>query len=87
MRKKKIEDENILKVLGRTRKHKYDVEFEDFMSMNCKCVELIVTKDDYKDIHSAYNSIHRSLQDRKNLYPISVHLRKGKLYLMRTDMD
>lgn len=64
---------------------KLDAEIAEFMAMNCMCVRVTFTDLEYKSATSAYSSISKAI--KRNAVPVRAFTQKGKLYLMRTDMD
>lgn len=58
--------------------------FEDFLDKNVQAMKVEWTDTDYKNLHSAYNSLHA--QCRHWGYPIAVMQDDGVIYLVRTDI-
>jgi hypothetical protein len=60
-------------------------ELKEFMAMNVKCVEMQFTENEYVNANSASTNIRRAV--KRYSLPINAYMRKGKVYLVRTDMD
>lgn len=57
---------------------------EDFMLANVKHFKVEYTEGEYKDSNVAYESLRIAAKRHKQ--PIKVSIRKGEIYLTRTDM-
>ena len=64
---------------------KLEAELTEFMAMKVKCVKVTFTELEYKSLSSAYASISRAI--KRHAFPIKAFTSRGKLYLIRTDMD
>lgn len=74
-------------ILGEATRHKpYKLEYAlfEFMKMNVEAVKLSFGKNEYKNSHSAYTTYHKAV--RRFAFPVRVVMRKGEVYLVRTDM-
>lgn len=77
--------ENEIPGRGRCKKTKLEAELTEFMKMNVKCVRVVFTELEYKNVASAQGCLSKAA--KRHAFPIDVFSREGKLYLMRTDMD
>lgn len=63
---------------------KIDAELTEFMRMNVKCVRVTFGENEYSSVKSAQNILNTGA--KRTGFPIKARQRKGKLYLVRTDM-
>ena len=59
-------------------------ELEEFVNMGVKNVKVTFTPGEYKNSNSCQATLHKAI--KKEHLPIKVIMRKGEIYLVRTDM-
>lgn len=57
---------------------------DEFMLANAKYFKVEFAEGEYKNIYAGYKSLHAAVKNGH--YPIEVSIRKGEVYLTRTDM-
>lgn len=75
----KVNENDVLKP-----KYKLEKDFEDFMNLGVKCAKVTLDPGRYKCASSAQATITRGIERWRK--PIKVIMRKGEIYLIRTDM-
>lgn len=65
-------------------KYKLEKDFDEFMNLGVKCAKVTLEPGRYKSAIVAYAVMHRGIKRWHR--PIKVFMRKGEIYLVRTDM-
>lgn len=63
---------------------KLECELFEFMKMNVEAAKLTFGENEYASAHSAYSTYHKAV--KRFAFPVRVAMRKGEIYLVRTDM-
>lgn len=63
---------------------KLEAELTEFMNMNTEAVEVSLGVDEYKSVTSAQATVSKAI--KRYAFPVRAVVRKGVLYLVRTDM-
>ena len=64
--------------------HNLKAELTEFMNMNVKAARCRLDKDHYVSVNVARTTLYKAA--KRYTLPIALTIRKGELYLIRTDM-
>ena len=70
--------------LPRIERNRLKYVFMEFMRMNIKVAKVDFKEREYKNTTIAYHTLHRAC--KRHAVPITVRMRNGEVYMVRTDM-
>ena len=66
------------------KRYRLSVYLDEFMDSNIRIAKVDLSSEHYKDVRSAYSSLHKSANNFG--YPIKVMLINNEVYLVRKDI-